>query len=99
MRHILTCPRTRARAIRGALTALIVLALPPSWARADAVDDLRRALVSLSKDELVTPSQEILEYRRDTLQKKTSVLKGIRELRSALALEEWKEFEKGDISI
>jgi hypothetical protein len=79
--------------IQGALAIFVLAGIGnphQSCARADAVDELRQAL-PLRLEELGNPTQNILDFRRETLQKRVDKLRTIGELRRALALEEWKE--------
>jgi HEAT repeat protein len=52
------------------------------------VEELRAALPI---DDVASPSEAMLQFRRDNLQKKVDVLKTIGQLRRALALDEWRD--------
>jgi hypothetical protein len=89
-------PQIRAQVLRNLLMIScfgIVLLLAPAAVRADAVEDLRRAI------KLGTDASPIsLDYRRTNLEKKTAQLRTLGDLRRALALEEWKEAANPAIS-
>jgi HEAT repeat protein len=63
----------------------------PGRAYADAVDDLKQALQINAQADLTNPTKMVLDFRRDTLQKRIDKLRTTSELRRALLLEEWKD--------
>jgi HEAT repeat protein len=60
----------------------------PAPLRADAVDDLR---VALDIDDVINPTDAMLEFRRQNLQKHIDVLKSVGQLRRALSLDQWRD--------
>jgi HEAT repeat protein len=64
----------------------------PAQAQIDPVDDLQQAL-NLSLPDQTNLTDTIINFRRETLQKKIAKLKDIGQLRRALALEEWKPID------
>lgn len=56
----------------------------------DPVEDLQAALQAIRLEELTTPTDAVLNFRKETLQKKIARLKKVGDLRRALALEDWK---------
>jgi len=65
---------------------LAVLAAPA--AAADPVEDLRQAL---PLDDVSSPTEAMLQFRRANLQKKIETLKEIGQLRRALVLDNWRD--------
>ena len=79
MRHVLTC--SVGSKLSACLFVLVgVLGFGHAPAMADSVDDIRRMLPAIPPNELQNPSQEILAYRRNYLEKKIDKLKGIGDL-------------------
>jgi HEAT repeat protein len=78
----LLCGLTR----RGLAAVAIVVLL--AAAGNDPVEELRQAL---PQDDVNNPTEAMLQYRRDNLQRKIDALKTVGELRRALALDEWRD--------
>lgn len=69
---------------------LVAWAATYNVALADPVEDLRQAL-QISLREQGDPTQLILDYRREIVQKRIDALRTIGDLRRALALDAWKD--------
>jgi HEAT repeat protein len=99
MRLIMNNRPELTRFVRSTLRVLFPFAAftlgQPFAHAADPVDDLKQALTL----RLEEPTPAVLDYRRNTLQKKIDGLTNIGELRRALALEEWKDNQKLNESI
>ncbi|MCI0680703.1 MAG: HEAT repeat domain-containing protein [Gemmataceae bacterium] len=70
------------------LVVVIGLAGAGSAGAADPVEDLRQAL---PLDDVANPTEAMLTFRRNNLQKKIDALKSIGALRRALVLDDWRD--------
>jgi HEAT repeat protein len=73
---------------------LLLLAGTVALAQDDPVDELQSAL-AIRLEDLTNPTEAVVNFRREYLQKKINNLHTIGQLRRALALEDWKPMDTG----
>ena len=82
--------RRLAPLLIGTALLLGLLAGPAAAQFGDPVEDLR-AIIPLTGADITAKSPQVLKFREDQLRQRINALRGIGQLRRALALDEWKE--------